>query len=74
MALEQKFGKVLKQERARLKISQEKLTHRCGMHVATISFYERGIKSPTIHSVFLIAEALGMKASDLLAEVEEFEN
>lgn len=50
--------------------TQEELAFRANMHPTAISFYERGMRQPTLYSVFVIAEVLAIKASALVAELE----
>ena len=54
-----------------LNTSQEALDFRYGVHCAFISEIERGLKSPRLHTVFSLAEALGMKPPDLIRMAEE---
>ncbi|GGA02682.1 helix-turn-helix domain-containing protein [Okeania sp. KiyG1] len=48
MSLAEAFGRVLKQKREALKLSQEELGFEAGLHRTYISLLERGLKSPTI--------------------------
>lgn len=67
---EQAFGQILKEERKAKNFSQEKLSDLTGLHTATISFYERGIKGPTIDSILKLSRALGVPANELIGKVE----
>ncbi len=67
------FGHALWKRRTQLGLSQEALAFRCGSHRNYIGEIERGEKSPSLHIVFAIAEALEMKASELLRMTEELE-
>lgn len=51
--------------------SQEELAFRAGMHSTTISTYERGLRKPTLHTVFILAKALELKPDQMVAEVWE---
>lgn len=65
------LGRVIAERRRGAGLSQEALAFRCKLHPTYISQLERGLKSPTIRVLRLIAEAVGMPASALLREAEE---
>lgn len=65
------FGKVLKSLRAQHGVSQEELAFRANMDRSYISMLERGINQPTLGSLIALAEALGIRASELLKMVED---
>ena len=71
--LAETFGQVLKKHRTAAEFSQEELAHRAEMHSTTLSMYERGERRPTLHTVFILARALGIKPSLLVTEVEGFQ-
>ncbi|WP_106351674.1 MULTISPECIES: helix-turn-helix transcriptional regulator [Burkholderiaceae] len=56
--LRQRLAKNLRRQRQERKISQEKLSDRCGFHRSYISQVERGVTNITIDNVQRIAEAL----------------
>lgn len=62
------LGRVIADRRNAAGLSQEAVAFRCKLHPTYISQLERGLKSPTIRVLRLIAEALDTKASALLAE------
>ena len=62
-------GKELRRLRIAAKISQEKLADTIGVHRTQIGFLERGENTTSIHTLSLLAEALGSKASDILRAV-----
>lgn len=64
------FGEVIGQLRRNRGISQEDLAERAGVHRTYISQLERGLKSPTLVVLMKLATALGMKASEILAQLE----
>jgi len=49
-----------------LSLSQEEFADRSGHHRTYIGFLERGERCPNVATLERIAEALGVKASDLL--------
>lgn len=67
------FGQVLKAHRKAAGYSQEELAHRTDMHSTTVSLYERGLRKPTLHSVFILARALEIQPSVLVAEFESMD-
>ncbi|QOS81262.1 helix-turn-helix transcriptional regulator [Paenibacillus sp. JNUCC31] len=71
MKSEEIFGQVLKTIRKRNKMSQEKLAFQSNLDRTYISMLERGIHQPTLNSLLALAEALNMKASELVRLVEE---
>ncbi len=64
------FGIVLKDLRTERKISQEKLADFCNLDRTYISLLERGLRQPTILTIFKIAEALQISPSDLIKKIE----
>jgi len=70
MTLEQVFGDILCQARKNKNISQEQLGALSGYHRTYVSLLERGNKSPTLATLFKLAEALDTKASFLIEQVE----
>ena len=65
------FGAVLRKHRKAAGLSQMKLAERSGVSTNFISFCERGIQHPTLNSLFLLAEGLGVEPVDLIADVQE---
>jgi len=54
--IEVAFGKVLREMRTEKKISQEKLAELCGLDRTYISLFERGLRQPTITTIFKISK------------------
>lgn len=65
------FGKVLRELREGEKLSQEKLAEYCDLDRTYISLLERGLRQPTISTIFKIADALDVSPSELVKKVEE---
>jgi transcriptional regulator with XRE-family HTH domain len=65
------FGKVLRKLRVGKKLSQEKLAELCDLDRTYISLLERGLRQPTITTLFKIADALDLPPSELVKKVEE---
>jgi transcriptional regulator with XRE-family HTH domain len=64
------MGRILAERRREIGMTQEMLAFRCGLHPTYISQLERGLKSPTVRVLRLVAEALDTRASALLASAE----
>lgn len=64
------FGKVLRTLREGKKLSQEKLAEYCDLDRTYISLLERGLRQPSISTIFKIADALDISPSELVRKVE----
>jgi len=64
------FGKVLRELRESNKLTQEKLAEYCELDRTYISLLERGLRQPTITTIFKLAKALNISASQLIEKVE----
>jgi transcriptional regulator with XRE-family HTH domain len=52
-------------------LTQEALAFRAGLDRSYISQLEHDHKSPTLDTLFLLCDALGVRASELIARVEQ---
>ena len=64
------FGQVLREARKERGYSQESLGFKSGYHRTYISLIERGNKIPTLQTLFNLASALDITASDLVERVQ----
>lgn len=64
------FGKVLRELRESNQLSQEKLAEFCELDRTYISMLERGLRQPTITTIFKLAKALNIPPSQLIEKVE----
>ena len=64
------FGAVLREVRKERGISQEDLGFESGYHRTYVSLLERGIKSPSLQTIFELSRALDIAPSELLARVD----
>ena len=64
------LGKVLKKARLNAGLSQEALASGAGVDRSYISQLECDHKSPTVHMLFRLCEAMKISAADVLREVE----
>ena len=66
-----KFGQVLRELRVNKKISQEKLAEFCDLDRTYISLLERGLRQPTLTTLFKIAQALEVQPSEIVRRIED---
>jgi transcriptional regulator with XRE-family HTH domain len=65
------FGKVLKILRTQRGLSQEQLGFECDLDRTFISLMERGLRQPTLTTLFTLAEHLDVSVAHLMNQVEE---
>ena len=65
------IGQVLQRKREQKKLSQEVVSGLAGIGRTHLSAIERGERKPTLETFFKIADALNIRPSALLAEIEE---
>lgn len=65
------LGDELRKARLKAGMTQEKLSYAAGVDRTYISDLERGKKSPTVDLLIRLCEALGTRASLLVARVEK---
>ena len=68
--LEKVFGRVLRDLRGKRGLSQEELGFETGYHRTYISLLERGLRSPTLTTIFQLATALEVKPSEMIKRIE----
>ena len=69
------FGSVIRKIRQDKGVSQENLADLLDMNSnAYISRLENDKKSPTLDMIFKVANALGVRASDIIKEIEKTED
>ena len=61
---------MLREARKRQGLSQEKLADVTNFDRTYISLMERGVQSPTVRTLFRLAEALEIRASELVRRTE----
>ena len=64
-------GRVIQRVREQKKLSQEVVSGLAGIGRTHLSAIERGERKPTLEIFFRIADALGMRPSVLMSEVEK---
>ena len=65
------FGEVVRARRLKAGLSQETLALECDLHRTFISLLERGVRQPSLETIFRLAERLGVRPQRLVAAVEE---
>jgi len=61
------FGEVLRECRAKAGISQEQLALQADLDRTYISLLERGLRQPTLETVFRLAGVLGVSAGTMVS-------
>jgi transcriptional regulator with XRE-family HTH domain len=64
------FGKVLRELREKNSLSQEKLAEFCDLDRTYISLLERGLRQPTLTTLFKLSSALKIKPSEMVELVD----
>lgn len=64
------FGIVLREIRLENNFSQEKLAEYCDLDRTYISLLERGLRQPTLTTLFKLSKALKIEPSQLIMKVE----
>ena len=64
------FGAIVRKRRTEQGISQESLANLAGLHRTYISMLERGIRNPSLTVILRLAEALNMRPSTLMLDLE----
>ncbi len=65
------FGEVLKELRKEAGISQEDLANECELDRSFISMLERGLRMPTIETVFKLSKALQKRPFEITKILEQ---
>ena len=67
---DKRFGEVLRELRLKRGLSQEELAFESDLNRQFISLLELGQRSPSLQTVYKIADGLGISGSELLASME----
>lgn len=68
--IRERFATTLRRKRNEAGLSQEELGFRSGLAMRYISMLETNKRQPTISSIAVLCEGLGISMSDFMAEVE----
>ena len=63
-----KFGKKVREERAKLGLSQEELASRAGVHRTYIGMLERAEKNITLENIQKVCKALNLRIGDFFID------
>ena len=67
---EKAFGEVLRSQRKKVGLSQEKLASEGGFDRTTISLMERGLISPTLRTMTRLCKPINLSFAELAARIE----
>ncbi|MBU3916235.1 helix-turn-helix domain-containing protein [bacterium] len=67
--IQSKFGRIVKKERLKAGLSQEKLAEKARMHRTYIGMIERGEKNITIANIEKISKALNISIANLFGQI-----
>ena len=65
------FGKVLRELRTQIGFTQEQLGFECNLDRTFISLLERGLRQPTLTTLFTLSDKLMVPASVIIKKVED---
>lgn len=69
-SLEVRFGNLLRELREKSGLTQEELATDCELDRTYISLLERGLRQPTLKTIFVLAKALNINPSSIIKELE----
>ena len=69
--LREVFGQELRKARNAVGISQEKLALQVGLDRTYISMLERGLRQPTLTTIFLLCPALNLSSVEMISKVQK---
>ena len=69
--LHKQFGKVLRELRNRTGLSQEQLGLECNLDRTFISLLERGLRQPTLTTLFVLAHKLTVSPVEIVQKIED---
>ena len=68
--LETAFGQVIRELREKQGLSQEELSFAANRHRTYVSLIERGRNSPSMRTLWVLADALGVEPADIIRRVQ----
>ena len=71
LRIQNAFGNVLKGIRNKKNLTQEELAHKYDLDRTYISLLERGLRQPSLITLFQLGKALDLKPSKIVANVED---
>ncbi len=64
------LGKVIRERRVSLSMSQEELAEKSGLHRTYVSDVERGIRNLTVGALWFVAHGLDWSLKDIISHME----
>lgn len=71
MSLNDSFASVLKKLRIQKGLSQEELAFKANLHRTYISQLERGLKSPTLNTISILADVLDVSLAQFVKSIQD---
>ena len=68
--LQESFGKVIREKRLELGLSQEKLAEFASLHFTYVSSVERGERNISLENISKLAKALGCQIKDFFQNID----
>lgn len=68
------FGKIVREKRLALGLSQEKLAEKANLHTNYVGSVERGERNIALENIYNLATALGCSPKDLLSDLSKTSN
>ncbi|MCM2535851.1 helix-turn-helix domain-containing protein [Neobacillus pocheonensis] len=65
------IGEIIKRLRFSKQFNQEELAFRSGLGRTIISYIETNVQAPSLSTTFALAKGFGIKASELIKEIED---
>lgn len=69
-SIQRAFGEVLREYRTKAGLSQEELGHKADYDRTYISLLERGLRQPTLETLFKLADVLGVTPATLVSRTD----
>jgi transcriptional regulator with XRE-family HTH domain len=73
LEISKSFGRILKTLREERQISQERLAELSDLDRTFISMLERGLRQPSLTTLFLLCRALEVSPSEVISKLEKSE-
>ena len=71
MEFAQAFATTLRVLRMERDLTQERLAERAGLHLNSVGLLERGLREPSLYTVFQLATGLDMTPAEFVQAVSE---
>lgn len=70
MEINKAFGIQLRKARQQASLSQDELAHRADLHRTYVSLLERGLRTPTIDTIFKLCRALDLDPGAFVSSID----